>query len=149
MTVKLPQEQVKFIENWADIMRIPNLTPKGIETETWYFMPFYLKKDGEGMFEIVSFEKLPQHVTDFIRRFPERFKEDFAHIPFQVSETPIADGVKIWQTTPRLRWLRAPIEFDPINSKFNLQQLFVDTQGNEEWRNVEVAQSQSDTVKSE
>jgi len=63
MTTKLPAAQAEFINNWANIMNIP----QGTENETWYFMPFYLKKVGENMFEIVSFEHLPQHVTDFIK----------------------------------------------------------------------------------
>lgn len=41
---------------------------------------------------------------------------------------------QIWQPIPRLRWKRRIFE-----QKNVLQQLFIDGHGNEEWRNVEVA----------
>ncbi len=63
MTIKIPSEQAKFMENWFTILN----SPQGAERETWYFTPLYFKKVGENLFEIVQFDQLPQHVVDFIK----------------------------------------------------------------------------------
>jgi hypothetical protein len=55
MLIKYPYADCRFLENNAHIVS------DGIGNE-WYHLPHWYKKIGEGVFEIVPFEKLPSEM---------------------------------------------------------------------------------------
>lgn len=57
MNVILTKEQSDFIEQNGSHVYDGN---------DWYYLPHWYKKKGEGLYEIVSFEKLSNDVKDFI-----------------------------------------------------------------------------------
>lgn len=59
--IKLTDEQLSLFKN-GNITYINN--PQE-EEEVYYYYPYYLKKDSEDLYEIISPEKLPEHVRKF------------------------------------------------------------------------------------
>jgi hypothetical protein len=59
--VKLPPEAEQFIKSFASAVHI-SMGEK--LSEDWYFFPFYFKDNGDGTFQMVGFENLP----DYVRR---------------------------------------------------------------------------------
>lgn len=64
MIVKLSIEQAKFLETQASILSIPRTSNV---MDQWYYMPGWYHKIGENLFEVVSFQDLPNHVIQFVK----------------------------------------------------------------------------------
>ena len=55
----ITKEQVQFLKNHSSQIHDGETT--------WYYMPFWFKQVGEGEFEIITFEKLPENIIEMIK----------------------------------------------------------------------------------
>lgn len=62
MNVQLTKEQLKFLKGNSSIVTT--------EEESWYYMPYWWKENkevGENIFEITTFDNLPEHIKQLIQ----------------------------------------------------------------------------------
>lgn len=52
--ILIAAEQAKFLNNFANNINVNN--------EDWYFCPFYFKKNKNGIFNVVPFDKIPEYL---------------------------------------------------------------------------------------
>ena len=62
MNVQLTKEQSEFLKGNSSMVTT--------EEENWYYMPYWWKENkevGENVFEITTFDNLPEHIKQLIR----------------------------------------------------------------------------------
>ena len=59
MPIKITEEQALFLRTMATCINHEN--------HNWFYMPFSFKQVGENTFEVIQFEKLPEHFISFIK----------------------------------------------------------------------------------
>ena len=76
MTIKYPDSDCKFLEANATMIEGEE------EGKDWYYFPFWMHKVGEGVFEQVSWDNLPQYLKEEIL-FQQQSVEDIKNISQQ------------------------------------------------------------------
>ena len=59
MKIQLTPSEEVFIKRISNVISVDN--------ENWFFMPFWYKDLGNGRFEEVGFEQLPENVKEYIK----------------------------------------------------------------------------------
>lgn len=80
MLIKYNNVDCQFLENNAMYHKLPN-------GQEYFYFPFYLRKVGDGIFEEISFDKLPQDLKDkFINERECRLIETETPFPLNLDE---------------------------------------------------------------